>query len=150
MIHAAIALHSGDAAKAVEALEASTPYELGQCNSSFTFSLYPIYLRGRAYLGKKNGAAAIAEFQKILDRSGVVGNEPIGALAYLGLGRAYALSNDAPKAKSAYQAFLAIWNSADPDSPILRLERSTRSCGSYLGMEAQTAEASGASSSEFI
>lgn len=120
MIHAAIALHSGDAAKAVEALEASTPYELGQCNTSFTFALYPVYLRGQAYLSKKNGAAAIAEFQKILDRSGVVGNEPLGALAHLGLGRAYALSNDAAKAKGAYEAFLAIWKDADPDSPILR------------------------------
>jgi tetratricopeptide (TPR) repeat protein len=123
MIHAAIALHSGAAAKAVEALEASTPYELGQCNTSFTFSLYPVYLRGQAYLAEKNGDAAATEFRKIVDHSSVVGNEPIGSLAHLGLARAYSLSGDAAKAKTAYQDFLAIWKGADPDIPVLRQAR---------------------------
>jgi len=120
MIHAAIALHNGDATKAVEALEASSPYELGQCNTSFTFSLYPVYLRGLAYLAEKNGTAAATEFQKILDHSGVVGNEPIGSLAHLRLGRAYSLSGDAAKAKTSYQDFLAMWKSADLGIPILK------------------------------
>jgi eukaryotic-like serine/threonine-protein kinase len=116
-------LHSGDAAKAVEALEASTPYELGQCNTSFTFSLYPVYLRGQAYLAEKNAAAAATEFRKIVDHSSVVGNEPIGSLAHLGLARTYSLSGDAAKAKISYQDFLAIWKGADPDIPILKQAR---------------------------
>ena len=119
MIRAAIALHSGDGKRAIDALAASAPYELAEGNSSFTFALYPVYLRGEAYLAAKQGAAAITEFQKILDHAGVVGNEPIGALAHLGLGRAYALSGDAAKAKTAYQDFFALWKNADPDVPIL-------------------------------
>lgn len=120
MIHATLALRSGDGAKAIEALVASAPYELGQCNTSLTFSLYPVYLRGEAYLSAKQGTAAAIEFQKILDHAGVVGNQPIGALARLGLGRAYALSGDTTKAKTAYQDFFATWKSADPDVPILK------------------------------
>ncbi len=120
MIHAAIALRSGDGGKAIEALAAAAPYELGQTNTSFTFSLYPVYLRGEAYLSTRNGAAAANEFQKILDHSGVVGNEPIGAMAHLGLARAYVLAGDAGKARAACQDFLALWKDADPDIPILR------------------------------
>ena len=105
MIRAAIALHSGDGKRAIDALAASAPYELGETNSSFTFALYPVYLRGEADLAAKQGAAAVTEFQKILDHAGVVGNEPIGALAHLGLGRAYALSGDTAKAKSCVSGF---------------------------------------------
>ena len=83
-------------------------------------ALYPVYLRGEAYLAAKQGAAAAVEFQKILDHPGVVGNEPIGALAHLGLGRAYALAGDSAKAKTAYQDFFALWKNADPDIPILQ------------------------------
>ena len=102
------------------ALPISAPYELGHTNSAITFALYPVYLRGEAYLEAKQGAAAAAaEFQKILDHPGVVGNEPIGALAHLGLGRSFALTGDGAKAKSAYQDFLALWKNADPDIPIL-------------------------------
>ena len=119
MIRAAIALHSGNGKQAIDALSAAAPYELGQTNSSFTFSLYPVYLRGEAYLAAKQGAAAAGEFQKILDHVGVVGNEPIGALAHLGLGRAYALSGDMAKAKSAYRDFFALWEKADADVPVL-------------------------------
>jgi hypothetical protein len=68
----------------------------------------------------KQGTAAAAEFQKILDRPGVVRSEPIGALAHLGLGRAYALSGDTGKAKSAYTDFLTLWKDADPDIPMLK------------------------------
>jgi eukaryotic-like serine/threonine-protein kinase len=66
------------------------------------------------------GGAATAEFQKILEHPGVVLNEPIGALAHLGLARAYVLSGDTAKAKSAYQDFFALWKEADPDIPILK------------------------------
>ncbi len=120
MIRSAIALRSNEANKAVEALAPSAPYELGHTNSAMTFALYPVYLRGEADLAAKQGAAAAAEFQKILDHPGVVGNEPIGALAHLGLGRAYALSGDNAKAKTAYQDFLALWKNADPDIPIFK------------------------------
>jgi serine/threonine protein kinase/Flp pilus assembly protein TadD len=119
MTQAVIALHSGDGKRAIDALAASVPYELGETNTAFTFALYPVYLRGEAYLATKQGAAAAAEFQKILDRSGIVGNEPIAALAHLGLGRAYALAGDSAKSKIAYQDFFARWKDADPDVPIL-------------------------------
>jgi serine/threonine protein kinase/tetratricopeptide (TPR) repeat protein len=119
MIRAAIALHSGDGKRAIDALAASVPYELGETNPSFTFALYPVYLRGQAYLATKQGAAAATEFQKILDHSGVVGNEPIAALAHLGLARAYALDGDRGKSKAAYQEFFTLWKDADPDIPIL-------------------------------
>jgi serine/threonine protein kinase len=114
MIHAALALRTGDAGKAVEALVVAAPYELGS-----HVLLYPVYLRGEAYLAAKQGAAAGVEFQKILDHPGVVINEVIGALAHLGLGRAYALAGDSAKAKTAYQDFFALWKNADPDIPIL-------------------------------
>ncbi|MGC1106497.1 MAG: protein kinase [Candidatus Acidiferrales bacterium] len=120
MIHAALALRSADAAKAVQALSTTEPYELAEGNAAFTFALYPIYLRGEAYLAAKNGTAAAGEFQKILDHAGVVGNEPIGSLAHLGLARAYALSGDTAKAKAAYQNFLALWKNADSGIPVLK------------------------------
>ena len=119
MIHAAIALRNHDSGHAIDALAASAPYELGETNTSFTFALYPVYLRGEAYLAARQGASAATEFQKILDHEGVVGNEPIGALAHLGLGRAYAEQGDTVKARAAYDDFFALWKNADSDVPIL-------------------------------
>ena len=118
-IHAAIALQAGSASKAIEALVPTAPYELGSTAQSINFVLYPVYLRGEAYVAAQQGSAAAAEFQKILNHPGVVGNEPIGALAHLGLARAYALQGDTVKARSAYQDFLGLWKDADPDIPIL-------------------------------
>jgi tetratricopeptide (TPR) repeat protein len=115
MIHAALALRSGDAGKAVDALAGATRLELGS-----NAGLYPAYLRGEAYLADKKGGAAEVEFQKLLDHPGVVTNEVIGALAHLGLGRAYALAGDTAQAKTSYQDFFALWRNADPDIPILR------------------------------
>jgi len=83
-------------------------------------NLDPVYLRGEAYLAAHQGSAAAAEFQKILDHAYVVRNDLIGALAHLGLARAYALSGDTVKAKSAYQDFLGLWKDGDPDIPILK------------------------------
>jgi tetratricopeptide (TPR) repeat protein len=120
MIRAATALRSGDPGRAVEALAAAEPYELGHTNDDFTFALYPVYLRGIAYLAEKQGVAAAREFQKIVNHAGMVGNEPIGALDRLGLGRAYALSGDTAKSKTAYQDFFNLWKDADPDIPILK------------------------------
>jgi tetratricopeptide (TPR) repeat protein len=94
MIHAGDILGgnpSKDANKAIDALAAAAPYDLGQLSQILSFALYPIYLRAEAHLAAHQGAAAAAEFQKILDHPGVVQNEPIGALAHLGLGRAYEL-----------------------------------------------------------
>jgi eukaryotic-like serine/threonine-protein kinase len=120
-IHAAIALQGHGASKAVEALAAAAPYELGAAPSqTLNFALYPIYLRGAAFLAAHQGTAAAAEFQKIIDHPGVVVNEPIGALAHLGLGRAHAISGDDTKALAAYKDFLTLWKDADPDIPILK------------------------------
>jgi tetratricopeptide (TPR) repeat protein/predicted Ser/Thr protein kinase len=106
-------------AKAVEALAAGSPYELGvPGDSTFWANLYPIYVRGQALLAVRRGTQAAAEFQKIVDWPGVAVNEPIGALAHLGLGRAYALAGDVPKARAAYSAFLSLWKDADPGIPI--------------------------------
>jgi tetratricopeptide (TPR) repeat protein len=116
-IRAAVGLQKGDAQKAVEALAPAEPYELGRGPLVW---LYPIYLRGEAYLAAGQGTGAAAEFQTILNHPGVVLNEPIGALAHRGLGRAYALSGDTAKAKTAYQDFFAIWKDADPDVPIYK------------------------------
>jgi len=107
-------------AKAVDLLATAAPYELGQTYAVVSFALYPAWLRGEAYLAAKRGPAAAAEFQKILDHPGVVVNDPIGALAHLGLGRAYALAGDSAKARTPYQDFFALWKSPDADIPILK------------------------------
>jgi len=117
-IHAAIDLNTGNASQAVIDLEAAAPYDLG--GPPPIGSLYPVYVRGQAYLAAHNGAAAAAEFQKILDHRGIVQNLPLGALAHLQLGRAYAMSGDTAKAKAAYQDFFNVWKEADPDIPILK------------------------------
>jgi len=117
-IRAVAALQGGSASKAIEALVPAAPYELGS-PGQLNFALYPVYLRGEAYVAAHQGSAAAVEFQKILAHTGVVANEPIGALAHLGLARAYALSGDTVKAQAAYQDFLALWKDADPDIPIL-------------------------------
>ncbi len=122
-IRAVNALRNGDSGKAITALAISAPYELGQTTQEVTFVLYPIYFRGEAFLAARQGAAAAAEFQKILDHPGLVQNEPIGALAHLGLARACALQGDSAKAKAVYQDFLALWKDADPDIPILKQAR---------------------------
>jgi DNA-binding winged helix-turn-helix (wHTH) protein len=114
-IRAQQALSRKDPAKAIELLETASPYEL-----SDTGYLYPVYVRGESYLAAHKGDKAAAEFQKILDHRGIVANAPIGSLAHLGLGRAYALSGDKAKAKSAYQDFLALWKDAEPDIPLLK------------------------------
>jgi tetratricopeptide (TPR) repeat protein len=112
------------ARKAVEELQVATPYEFGTPgNGAFTIGGYPIYVRGAAYLQAGQGTEAVTEFQKIVEHPGVTLSESIGALAYLGLARAYALSGDASKAKAAYANFFQLWKVADTDLPILKAAR---------------------------
>ena len=120
------ALIRHDSAKAIAELQPAAAYESGQSSSGNTISisLYPVYIRGEAFLMAKQGKEAAAEYQKILDHRGIVINGPIGILAHLGLGRAYALSGDTAKAKIEYQNFLASWKDADPDIPILKQVKS--------------------------
>ena len=120
-VNAILQINSGNPARAIEILEAARPYELGSpSNISMSLSMYPVYVRGLAFLSAKQGSQAVAEFQKILAHRGIVQTEPIGSLAQLGLARAYALQGDAVKAKAAYHDFLALWKDADPDIPILK------------------------------
>ncbi len=120
-INAQIELNHGYGAKAVELLQPATPYELGEIIGSLDNScLYQNYLRGEAYQEAKQGTAAAAEFQKILDHRGIVWNCWSGALAHLGLARARAEAGDAGGARTAYQDFFALWKDADPDIPILQ------------------------------
>src|SRR5215472_13270190 len=121
-IRAQIALNRNDASNAIEVLQAAAPYELGieGQGGGFTLALYPLYVRGQAYLAARRGNEAVAEFQKILDHPGIVINESIGALSHLLIGRALALGGDTAKARAAYQDFLTLWKDADPDIPILK------------------------------
>jgi len=123
-IRAAIATNRKQPAKAIEDLAPSAPFELGEHNP-----LLPTYFRGQAYLAAARGPEAVAEFQKIIDHRGLIQNSILGALAQLGLARAWALqlqtssgskANAQAKALAAYQAFLSIWKDADPEIPILK------------------------------
>lgn len=108
------------AAKAIEELAVASPYELGVPGSStFWTNLYPVYVRGEAYLATKQGTQAAAEFQRILDWRGVAVNEPIAALAQLGLARAYLEAGDVRKGREAYDRFFALWKDADGGIPVL-------------------------------
>jgi predicted Zn-dependent protease len=119
-LRAKLAVNRGTASEAIESLRAATPYELGQTTSS-TYgwtALYPVFVRGEAHLAAHHGKEAAAEFQKILDHSGVVLYEPIGPLARLDLARAYVLQGYTAKALAAYEDFLGLWKDADRDIPI--------------------------------
>ena len=116
-IRGAIEISKNNPSQGIVDLEAAAPYELGG-TLSFAY-LYPVWVRGHAYMAAHNGIAAAAEFQKMIDHPGIVLNQPIGSLAHLELGRAYVLSGDNVKARTAYENFLALWKDADPDIPIL-------------------------------
>ncbi|MGA2263879.1 MAG: tetratricopeptide repeat protein, partial [Acidobacteriota bacterium] len=113
-VRALIELKHNAPEQAIQALEATTPYELG-----IDQGFYPIYIRGQAYLRAKRGAEAAAEFQKIVDHRGINPTFAEHSLARLGLGRAYVMTGDTAKARAVYQDFLALWKDADPDIPIL-------------------------------
>jgi hypothetical protein len=122
-LRALLALNHGASSSVIDLLQTAAPYELGSTYSSMLGlfgNLYPIYVRGEAYLTVNKGVEAAAEFQKILDHRGLIMNDPIGALARLKMGRALVLSGDKAKAKAAYHDFLNLWKEADPDIPILK------------------------------
>jgi serine/threonine protein kinase/Flp pilus assembly protein TadD len=120
-IRAAIAIDRGDAQKAIELLSMASEYELGEpVQWPAHGTLYPVYVRGEAYLRAGDGVHAVTEFQKMIDHRGIVSNVPLGALAHLQLARAHKLAGDAAKAREAYAAFLVVWKDADPDIPILK------------------------------
>jgi hypothetical protein len=122
-LRALLALNRGEPLKAVDLLQAAVPYELGVPRSAIHAlfgALYPVYVRGEAYLAAREPAKAAAEFQKILDHRGIVLADPVGAMARLQIGRTFALVEDKTKAKAGYQDFLTLWKEADPDIPILK------------------------------
>jgi len=119
-IYAAIALDDNAPERAIEFLKAATADELGLAGgTSYSTYLYPVYTRGLAYLAAKQGDAAAAEFQKILNWPGVVVNEPIGALAHLQLARAKKMNGQVAEAKTSYASFLALWKNADASFPLV-------------------------------
>jgi serine/threonine protein kinase/Tfp pilus assembly protein PilF len=122
-VYAAIALDDGDPAKAIDFLKVATPGELGlpggNGGTSYSTNMYPVYIRGLAYLSAKQGEAAAAEFQKIMDWPGVVVNEPIGALAHLQMARARRTNGQTAEAKASYSEFLSLWKNADSNFPFV-------------------------------
>jgi tetratricopeptide (TPR) repeat protein len=118
-IRGSIELARKNPAGAISALQSSA-YEFGSAGAGPQGSMYPTFVRGQAYLMERQGQEAAGEFQKILDHRTIVLNSPLGALAHLGLGRAYVLQGDMAKARTAYQDFLALWKDGDPDIPILQ------------------------------
>ena len=114
-LRAAIELDRNNSAKAIQLLQPTSTFELYPDQD-----LAPVYLRGLAYLFQHQGREAAAEFQKILDHRGLVRCDSHGALAHLGLARAYALQGDTVKARAKYQDFLTLWKDADADIPVLK------------------------------
>jgi len=118
-IRAAIELNRKHTHKAVELVRAASAYDLGQ-PSPMGGTLYPVYVRGEAYLNAGEGLNAQGEFQKLIDHRSIVVNFVLGALAHLQLGRAKAIAGDKEGARKGYQDFFALWKDADPDIPILK------------------------------
>jgi hypothetical protein len=121
-IYASIEIKHGNPAKAIDILQTTEPYELGTPLPQFEVggSLYPVYVRGAAYLALNKSKEAAAEFRKFVDQRGVPVNSPLAALAQLQLGRSYAQAGDSINARSGYQNFFALWKDADAEIPVLR------------------------------
>ena len=117
-IRAAIEIDRNNPAKAVEFLEAARPIEMGTTDMEWGPFLYPVYLRGQAYLMLHQGAEAAIEYRKFIDHPNLMGNNPLFVLAHLGLARAYALQGQRDQSRAAYQEFFNLWKAADPDIPI--------------------------------
>jgi tetratricopeptide (TPR) repeat protein len=111
-VRALIEIKRGNGEKAVELLKAAGPYEAGDDRA--------LYVHGLAYLSARKGAEAAQQFQKLLALRTANPTSELLSLGQLGLARAYALQGDTPKARTAYQDFLALWKDADPDIPLLK------------------------------
>jgi eukaryotic-like serine/threonine-protein kinase len=110
--------------QALELLESVRPYERGQLIGNLSYAcMIPAYLRGEAYLAAKQGGLALAEFQKLSDNRGIVGNCWSGALALVGQARAQVLAGSKDAARKSYQQFFELWKTADPDLSILKAAR---------------------------
>jgi eukaryotic-like serine/threonine-protein kinase len=123
VLRALSAFHRGRTAESLERLQVTLRFELAVNGLDFNLylgGLHSAYVRGEAFVAEHQYTEAIAELQKILDHRGIVGLDPIGALAHLQLGRAFAFSGDKTRAKAAYRHFFALWKDADPDIPILQ------------------------------
>ena len=123
VLRALSAIDQGRFTESLERLQVTVPYELAPNGLNFNFylgGLHSAWVRGQAFVRTRRYAEAAAEFQKILDHRGIVGADPIGALAHLQLGRAFGLSGEKARAKAAYEAFLVLWKDADLDIPILK------------------------------
>lgn len=120
VIRAEIALRQARPSRAIDDLGVATPLELANPGSTAVPPMYPAYVRGQAYLAMGDGPRAATEFRKLSDQPGLVLNDPLGALAHLGLARAYKSSGDLQKSRQAYIDFLSLWKDADPDIPILK------------------------------
>jgi len=112
---AAVAIEQGEPARGLALLEPVKGYDHAP-----SAEFWPVYLRGQAYLQLKDGRAAASEFENIVTHRGEVPASVLYPLAHVGLARAAAMSNDADKARKAYEAFFALWNAADSDLPVLR------------------------------
>lgn len=123
VIRAEVDLHGHQPSKAIADLEVAAPVEYGCPPGLSVPTMYPAYVRGDAFLAAGDGGKAAAEFQKLVDHSGVVVNFPLASLARLGLARAYARSGDFAKARAAYGGFLGLWEEADSHLSILKQSR---------------------------
>jgi predicted Zn-dependent protease len=110
-VKAIVALHHDQPKKAIDLLDGAMVY--GRANTGL------LYARGMTYLEAKQGAQAVQEFQRVVDMRSI-NMDPITSLAKLGLARAYAVEGDKTNSRMAYQDFLALWNNADPDVPLLK------------------------------
>ena len=121
-LRALAAIGRNEPARAIELLQANVPYERAVPPTAFNFffgSLYPVYVRARAYAANGQHQQAVAEFQKILDHRGLMMGDPAGARALLEKARSLARADDRIGARAAYQEFLVLWKDADPDVPVL-------------------------------
>jgi eukaryotic-like serine/threonine-protein kinase len=113
-------LHQSRPSQAVEDLASAAAFELANPPEQSSTTIYPAYVRGRAYVATGDGSKAAAEFQKLIDHPGMILNSPLGVLARLGMARAYKRAGDLEKSRSAYHDFLEIWKDADPNLVTLK------------------------------
>ena len=125
-LRALSSLNAHDPAAAIQALHVASRYDLALGGVGFIArfgGLYPIYVRGMAYLAARQPAEAVGEFRRILDHRGIVMMDPMDAMARLQLARALVLSGDTVKAKGVYSDLLTLWKNADADIPVLKTAR---------------------------